>query len=250
MRTCLVVQHVASEPAWAIGDALVRSGIELDVRRMFAGDALPTDVSAHDGVVVMGGPMSAASDEDFATRRAELALLADALDRSVPTLGVCLGAQLLAVAAGATVGPGADGPEIGWGPVALTPSVADDRLFAGLPDRLVVLHWHHDAFDLPPGACRLAGNARYPAQAYRAGVAAWGIQFHIEVTEAAVDGMVRAFPDEAALATRGAVGIEQRTPEALAALSPWRDLVFDRFATVLGTADHATVSRTFPAREL
>ena len=250
MTNCLVVQHVAPESAWAIGDALVRAGIEPDVRRMFAGDALPPDASGHDGVVVMGGPMSAASDDGFATRRAELALLADALGRAVPTLGVCLGAQLLAAAAGATVGPGADGPEIGWAPVDLAPDAVSDRLFAGLPERLTVLHWHGDAFDLPPDAHRLAGSVRYPIQAFRVGAAAWGVQFHVEVTAAAVEGMVRAFSEEAALAAGGAAAIRRTTPEALAALAPWRDLVFDRFTAMVGEADHAAVSRTFPASEL
>ena len=250
MRNCLVVQHVAPEPAWAIGDALVRAGIEPDVRRVFAGEALPADVSGHDGVVVMGGPMSAASDDGFATRRAEVALLADALERSVPTLGVCLGAQLLAVAAGAAVGPGADGPEIGWHPVDLTPDAAGDRLFAGLPERLTVLHWHGDAFDLPPGAHRLAGSLRYPIQAFRTGETAWGIQFHVEVTGEAVDGMVRAFPEDAALAAGGAAAVIKTTPGALVALAPWRDLVFDRFTATVGAADHVAVSRTFPTSEL
>jgi GMP synthase-like glutamine amidotransferase len=250
MTNCLVVQHVAPESAWALGDALVLAGIEPDVRRMFAGDALPVDASGHDGVVVMGGPMSAASDDGFATRRAEVALLADALERAVPTLGVCLGAQLLAAAAGATVGPGVDGPEIGWAPVDLAPDVASDRLFAGLPERLTVLHWHGDAFDLPPGAHRLAGSVRYPIQAFRVGATAWGVQFHVEVTAAAVEGMVRAFPEDAALAAGGAAAIRRTTPEALASLAPWRDLVFDRFTAGLGATDHVAVSPTFPASEL
>ena len=132
MTHCLVVQHVAAEPAWGVADALTRAGVRADVRRLHLGEPLPPDASRHAGVVVMGGPMSAAADEGFPTRRAEIALVADALDRGVPVLGICLGAQLLAAAAGAAVLAGFDGPEIGWAPVDLTPAHADDPLLEGL----------------------------------------------------------------------------------------------------------------------
>jgi GMP synthase-like glutamine amidotransferase len=233
MTSCLVVQHVAAEPPWAIGTALTRAGTRPDVRRIFAGDPLPSDASGHDGVVVMGGPMSACSDEGFASRRAEVALLRDALGRGVPMLGVCLGAQLLALAAGARVYPGGDGPEVGWSGVDLLATRDDDALFAGFPARLPVLHWHGDTLDLPPGASHLATNGRYPNQAFRAGPAAWGLQFHLEVTAAAVDGLLAAFPADAARAPGGAAAIGEATAPSLDLLVPWRDLAFDRFAALV-----------------
>lgn len=233
MPTCLVVQHVEAEPPWAIGLALSRAGVRADVRRVFAGEPLPPDTAAHNGIVVMGGPMSACSDEDFVTRRSEIALLEHALTGAVPTLGVCLGAQLLALAAGGTVYAGADGPEIGWSMVDLSPARADDALLTGLPARLDVLHWHGETFDLPPGAKHLARNDRYPNQAFRVGDAAWGLQFHLEVTREAVDGFLRAFASDAASTVGGAETIRRASPSALAALTPWRDLVFDRFAALV-----------------
>ena len=233
MADCLIVQHVEPEPSWAIGTALTRAGVRSDVRRIFAGDGVPADASGHDGVVVMGGPMSACSDDRFASRPAEVALLEDALGRQVPTLGVCLGAQLLALAAGATVRPGDDGPEVGWCDVDLLPSRAGDALLHGLPGALPVLHWHGDTFDLPPGAQHLARTGRYPNQAFRMGRAAWGLQFHLEVTAAAVDGLLRAFPVDAARAQGGARAVEEDTATCIEALSPWRDLVFDRFAALV-----------------
>ena len=118
---CLVVQHVPPESAYAIGDAMVAQGIAVDVCRMFAGDRVPASVEGIDGLVVMGGPMSASEDTDFPSRRAELALLAAAVDAEIPTLGVCLGAQLLALATDGRVYPGAAGPEIGWAPVTFAP---------------------------------------------------------------------------------------------------------------------------------
>jgi GMP synthase-like glutamine amidotransferase len=239
MRQCLIVQHVPAEPSWAIGAAFRRVGIGADVRRTFAGDALPPDTSGYGGVVVMGGPMSACSDHGFATRQAELGLLGDALGRAVPTLGVCLGAQLLALAAGASAYPGAHGPEIGWSTVDLLEATDGDALFRGIPGRLPVLQWHADTFDLPRGAVLLARSARYPNQAFRVEEAAWGLQFHLEVTMAAVEGLLEAFPAEAARAPGGAAAVEAASVTALGALAMWRDLVFDRFAGLVGAMQHA-----------
>ena len=185
--------------------------------------------------------MSAASDDGFATRRAELALLADALDAWCRRWVCASERSSWRPPRVPTVGPGADGPEIGWAPVDLAPDAATDRLFAGLPERLTVLHWHGDAFDLSPGAHRLAGSVRYPIQAFRVGATAWGVQFHVEVTAAAVEGMVRAFPEEAALAAGGAAAIRRTTPEALAASLPgvtWSSTGSPPWSP-LGEADHA-----------
>lgn len=234
MTNCLVVQHVAAESAWAIGDALERAGVTLDVRRAHDGDSVPVDTSDYDGLVVMGGPMSALSDDGFPSRRRELALLADAADLGKPTLGVCLGAQLLALATGGSVRRGESGPEVGWGQVVLTPRHDDDALLHGLPGQIEVLHWHGDTYEPPPAAVRLAENGRYRNQAFRVGDAAWGLQFHLEVTRRAVDEFLVAFGDEATShASGGPDGIRRATPPALELLSPWQDVVFDRFAALV-----------------
>ena len=169
MPKCLVVEHVPPESAFAIADALRAAHVEVDTRRVFDGDEVPTDSADLDGLIVMGGPMSAQSDRGFPTRSAEIGLLADALDRGVPSLGVCLGAQLLAVAAGGSVSPGDGGLEVGWGPVDLESACAGDALFGGLPSRLTVMHWHGDTFALPGGSERLMSNSNYANQAFRAG---------------------------------------------------------------------------------
>jgi GMP synthase-like glutamine amidotransferase len=233
MPSCLVVQHVAPESAFVIGDALADVGVGIDVLSVFRGAEVPSDCSGFDGLVVMGGPMSATSDHDFPTREAEIKLIADALDRSVPTLGICLGAQLLAVAGGASVYPGSAGFEIGWAPVELTPACVDDGLFAGLPQHLDVMHWHGDTFDLPGGAERLIGNSTYANQGFRIGTSAWGLQFHLEVTESAVDGFLTAFPADAARVTGGVDAIRNATPSAIAALAGSRDTVVGRFARLV-----------------
>ncbi len=233
MPKCLVIQHVAPESPFAIADALRAAGIELEVCRVFAGDQLPSRIDAFDGLVVMGGPMSAASDEEFPTRLSEIDLLSQAVQSDVPTLGICLGAQLLAAAGEAAVYPGGGGPEVGWGPVRLDASCRDDPLFAGLPDELTVLHWHGDTFDLPPGSQHLISNANYTHQAFRMADMAWGIQFHLEVNEEAVAGFVSGFPHEAEKAPGGAEGILTATPDAVAQLTRARTTVCDRFAELV-----------------
>jgi GMP synthase-like glutamine amidotransferase len=233
MTTCLVIQHVAPESAFTIGDALYAAGIQLDTRRTFAGDEIPPDVSSFAGVVVLGGPMSATSDAGFSSRRAEIELLADAIRLGIPTLGVCLGAQLLASAAGAAVISGGSGPEIGWAPVQLLAASRTDLLFAGLPEQLTVLHWHGDTFELPLGAVRLATNATYRNQAFRVGELAWGLQFHIEVTAEAVERFLSAFDSEAQRAAGGSSAIRTASDVALNSLRGARELVLDRFAALV-----------------
>jgi GMP synthase (glutamine-hydrolysing) len=99
----------------------------------------------------------------------------------MPVLGICLGSQLLAKAAGARVYPNAV-KEIGWYSLELTADAADDPLFARCPPNPTVFQWHGDTFELPPGATHLAQSAACRHQAFRIGQAAWGLQFHLEVT--------------------------------------------------------------------
>jgi hypothetical protein len=132
--------------------------------------------------------------------------------------------------------------------VELSPARAGDALLAGLPERLPVLHWHGDTFDLPPGALHLARSGRYPNQAFRMGESAWGLQFHLEVTPGAVDGLRREFAADAARAPGGPPAIRRATASSLETLSPWRDLVFDRFATLVAAGAGAAAPGGSPHR--
>ena len=235
--TCLVVQHVEPEKPFAIAAALSAAGVEVDIRRVYRDEPLPTKVAGFAGVVVMGGPMSAHLDAGFPTRQAELELLADAIAQSVPTIGVCLGAQLLALAGGGRVFPGAAGPEVGWAPITMTEFAAADPLLGALPKQLTVLHWHGDTYEPPPGCDDLAFSDRYRAQAFRIGARAWGLQFHLEVDEGAVTAFLDAFGQDAVLAGTTPDVIVQETRASLQALSPHRDAVAARFAELVATHD-------------
>ncbi|OPF81727.1 methyltransferase type 11 [Streptomyces antioxidans] len=234
----LIVEHVPQEGPYAVGGALAAAGLPVRACRTWAGDPVPDALGGAAALVVMGGP--AAAYEDFPGRAAELALLRTALEAEVPVLGICLGAQLLAEAAGGRALPG-PAPQIGWGEVRTAPAAHTDPLFADAPERLPVLHWHGDTMELPAGATPLASCDRYPVQAFRIGGSAWGLQFHLEVDKAAVDAFAAAFPDEAATAP----DLIASTPGHLADLAPHRDAVFARFAALVAVRAARSATRSF-----
>lgn len=182
----LVIVHQESSDPGRIGEKLRGLGYQLDIRRPCLGQDLPADMSGHAGCVIFGGPMSANDDHlDFIRR--ELDFIPKAVASGKPYLGVCLGAQLLARAGGATVAPHRDGwHEIGYYPVKATPKGRD--LF---PDQLHIFQWHGEGFDLPRGAVRLASTGWYPNQAMRIGTSTYGLQFHPEVTQAMMERWAR-----------------------------------------------------------
>lgn len=236
-----IVEHAPQEGPYAIGTAIAAAGLPMRVCRTWAGDSVPETADDLVGLVVMGGAMAAY--EDFPGRSAELALLRAALEAEVPVLGVCLGAQLLAVAAGGVARPG-NGAQIGWADVRMAEAAHADALFAAVPDRLRVLHWHGDTMDLPVGATLLASCDRYPVQAFRIGGSAWGTQFHLEVDETAVGAFADAFREEAATAP----GVVESAPAELAALARHRDGVFKRFAAFVAERAEQTATRAFFTR--
>ncbi len=229
MKPILVVQHAELEGPAALRTELQRAQCEVAVIRTDLGQPIPRDLADYAALIVMGGPMSATSDDDFPTRVAELALVRHALTESIPTLGVCLGAQLLATAAGARVYLGPEA-EIGWRPVTFTAAASTDPLLADIESPLTVLHWHGETFDLPPDAVHLAASASYPNQAFRLGAAAWGLQFHVEVDDEAVERFVTAFPEDAAQAPGGADAIRADARAATTQLRAVQARVGARFA--------------------
>jgi GMP synthase-like glutamine amidotransferase len=168
-------------------DWLPSQGLELRVVHPYVGEALPDEV-AEDALIVMGGPMGAYDDLDVPWLSATKMLLADAVARQLPTLGVWLGAQLLAVATGGKVERGEAGPELGLGEV-----IADGRDRVLIDGSFPVVQWHYDTVtQLPPEATLLATSSMYRSQAFRVGAAAWGLQFHIEATPELVGEWARA----------------------------------------------------------
>ena len=203
MKRAVVLQHTPTEGPERVAELLAERKIALDVRHVYRGDAVPEHLAPGELVVVMGGPMGVGDVDDprypFLAR--EITLLREALARDRPVLGICLGAQLLAAAAGARVYPNtrraADGAvvlarEVGWGPVDLAVGRAGgEPALAGLPARQMVLHWHGDTFDLPRGAMPLASTPICRNQAFRIGWKHFALQFHCELPVEAVPVWVR-----------------------------------------------------------
>jgi GMP synthase-like glutamine amidotransferase len=237
----LVVEHADAEGPVRIGEVLERAGHHLRHVRPHRGEPVPPTAEGLAGLVVMGGLQYAYRDDGFPSRQAERALLADAVARRTPTLGVCLGAQLLADATGGAAKPG-DGPEVGWLAVDLTPEADDDPLFTGVAGPLTVLQWHFDTFDLPPRAVLLATSERYRNQAFRVGDRAWGLQLHVEVDEATVADFLASTPQDAAHVEGGAEALRRGTPGHVAALEPIQQLVFGRFAAFVSQAAAAAAA--------
>ena len=220
MRALAIVhQHDAGPGVFA--DALRARGVELDSWPLPDSSKAPRDLGDYDAVLSFGGAMHSDHDDRHPWLRDEKALLAKLLEDGVPLLGVCLGAQLLAEAAGACPRPAAE-PEIGWLEVELTGEAADDPLLAPLPPRFEAFQWHSYEFPLPPGATALA-HSPLCVQAFRLGDASWGIQFHAEVTlEDALSWIADYRNDEDAVR----IGLD---PEALRAqtrerIAGWNEL--------------------------
>jgi GMP synthase (glutamine-hydrolysing) len=181
-RPILVIENDLDAPAAMVGRWLQEAGAELEVCTPETGQPVPADLTGRSAFVVLGGAMNAYDDEAAPWLPQVRRLLSEAVRTELPTLGICLGAQLLAVAAGGRVSE-AETPEYGSQLVAKRQAAANDPLFRELPITPDVLQWHVDEVsELPPGAVLLASSPVCEVQAFRVGRLAWGTQFHIETT--------------------------------------------------------------------
>jgi GMP synthase (glutamine-hydrolysing) len=178
----LIVQNDVDDPPGMLDGWLREAGAEPVLCAPAAGQPLPADLDGYAALIVLGGALGAYDDEAGDWLSALRALLADAVRIELPTLALCLGGQLLAVATGGRVST-AETPEYGSQLIAKRQAAASDPLFRELPITPDVLQWHVDEItELPPGAVLLASSPVCEVQAFRVGRLAWGTQFHIETT--------------------------------------------------------------------
>jgi len=209
-KPVLILQQLACEPPALLADLLHETGWKTE-RLLVQEQQIPADLDAYAGMIVMGGPMSA-KDSHLNYIASELALLQQAIARDFPVLGICLGAQLLAKAAGATILPAPE-RELGWYPLLPSSSACNDSLFRYLKDNIKVFQWHGETFDLPAKATHLASCRHVPNQAFRLGSRQYGLQFHIEVDAAIICNWVKLCDSERnALGTKGVACMLNETP--------------------------------------
>ena len=236
VRTTLAITHVAFEDLGTLGIALMDAGFKSEVI-----DACTTDLSAIDPLgpdlmIVLGGTVGIYQSDVYPFIVCEIELLRSRLAAKRPTMGICLGAQLMAAALGAPVYPGTNGKELGWAPVHVGSDFNVAPFFAALlTPELFVLHWHGDTFDLPAGATHLAGTAQYVNQAFAMGNYALALQFHLEVT---THGLERWYVGHASELAQAGISVRKLREESCtfgprleAAASKfwlrWLDHVFD-----------------------
>lgn len=166
---------------------------DFEIDRLIASDErkIPNNLDGYDALVILGGPASVY--ENFQYLKDEEKLIKSAITKDVPTLGICLGSQLIAKAAGTRVYKGPK-KEIGWYPVELT-NYGINGIFNGMKKNLMVFQWHGDTYDLPNNAVPLASSELYPVQAFRVG-SAIGIQFHLEVSKEMAMDWVKEYEAE------------------------------------------------------
>ncbi len=180
-----VLRHVLHEDMGVFHDVLIAEGWEVGHNEVPVAGIDHEGSIAADMVIVLGGPCAAYKGAAYPWLVPEIATIAERVAAGKPTIGICLGAQLIATALGARVYPGEAGAEIGWGSVTLTDAGRAGPLAAleGVP----LLHWHADTFDLPEGATLLASTPACANQAFAIGHHVLGLQFHPEVDGSGIE---------------------------------------------------------------
>ena len=211
----LSVVHQPRAGAGVFADPVAEAGHELHEWVVSTGREPPAPLEDYGAVLVFGGAMHVDQEDRHGWLRDERLLLQRLVADEVPLMGVCLGGQLVTKALHGHVRR-MPSPEIGWPVVELTPEAGSDPVFSGLPVSFHAFEWHLYSFDLPEGAVSLAQNERC-LQAFRAGPAAWAIQFHAEVTRESLLYWLAAYdPDE-----DGLLDVEGLTAETEERIAGW-----------------------------
>lgn len=190
----LVVEHHDKPTIGVIGETLADLGVEMQTVWGMFGEPLPSGPREHDGLIVLGGTMTALDDGKRPYFPALTRLIRDFAEADKPVLGVCLGAQLIARSFDAELHIGGD-LEFGFHVVDPTPAAAADPVLGHLDSPLALFQWHTDHYALPPAAELLATGASYENQAYRIGRTIYGMQFHFEATRSLVESQLEESPD-------------------------------------------------------
>jgi GMP synthase (glutamine-hydrolysing) len=190
----LIIKHVDIEGPGLIEYCLKQIKISYQILCLDADIHLPKlDDFTH--IIILGGPMNVYEEDRYPFLRKEDLFIKEAIQRGKFILGICLGAQLIAKALGAKVSK-APVKEIGWYDVSLTRIGSRDPLFSNLPKRFPVFQWHEDTFEIPKAGKLVATSSLVPHQAFRYGDNAYGLQFHLELTEDMIQEWMETYEEE------------------------------------------------------
>jgi GMP synthase-like glutamine amidotransferase len=187
----LIIKNIEIEGPERLGSFFTQKGFLSTTVDLSRGERLPKSCENIEAVVCLGGPMNVDEEERYPYLKEEKSFIQQILAEDIPFLGICLGAQLLARACGAAVGK-SPVKELGFLPVNFTEKGREDPLFLGMGESITVFQWHEDMFDIPDQGILLATASGCPHQAFRVGRRAYGVQFHIEIT----DESIRSWSDE------------------------------------------------------
>lgn len=190
MPKILVFQHVPHEPLGTLNPLLRDHGIRIRYVNFGRSVEARPNLDGYHGLVVLGGPMNVDQVADHPHLTTEVELIQQAIERDMPVLGICLGAQLTARALGASVRANPE-KEIGWVDVELTEAGRGDDVLGVFQERERIFQWHGDTFEIPAGAVHLAKSAACANQAFRFGSRVYGLQFHLEVDHALIERWLR-----------------------------------------------------------
>lgn len=182
MKKILVCQHVAYEILGTLNPLFKDNGFRIRYVNFSRHPDLKPTLENYQGLVILGGPMNLGQTDTYRHLLHEIEMIEYAMEKGIPTLGICLGAQLIAKALGAEVGSNRE-KEIGWYDVSLTKEGKKDPIFSHFDGTEKIFQWHGDTFKIPQGAVHLASSPSCANQAFRFGDSVYGFQFHLEVDE-------------------------------------------------------------------
>ncbi|MEW6326696.1 MAG: type 1 glutamine amidotransferase [Thermodesulfobacteriota bacterium] len=217
-RRALILQHAAPEGAGLFERTFNEMRWGQETVHLYKDENLPKNPTDFDLLLIMGGPMNVDEEDSFPFLKTEVDLIRTALQHGLPMLGICLGAQLMAKAGGARVYHGPEN-EIGWYEVELTEEGRDDPFLSCFPPIFPVFQWHGDTFDLPPDALHLVSSRTYTNQAFRIGNRAYGLQFHLEITNRMIESWLEESKEDTAF-TKGTFSPDKILSETPALFTP------------------------------
>ncbi|MEK6545488.1 MAG: type 1 glutamine amidotransferase [Nitrospinota bacterium] len=224
-KKVLVLKHISIEGGGTIEDYLKSNGWKIDIRELQDGDSVPSKID-YDGVVILGGPMNVYEEDKYPFLKDEDRLIKELIKKEIPTLGICLGAQLIAKAAGAKVTKNIvrqiHQKEIGWYKINLTDAGKKDPVFKGIGESFDVFQWHGDTFGIPENGTLLATAELCTNQALRVGKNTYGLQFHMEVTEDMIYKWIDSY-DEELQSLKGVIDVEKIRKDTVKNFSAYKD---------------------------